>query len=212
MTAVITKAHLVAWLERSAALLEEQKAYLTDLDAAIGDADHGLNMARGFAKVLEKLPAAANAPINSLLNTVGMALISSVGGASGPLYGTFFMKAGSVVPNKQELTAEDVLRMLEAGIEGIIQRGRAEAGDKTMLDTLIPAAQAVKHSLENGGDLTAVLDAAASAASDGLQATIPMIARKGRASYLGERSIGHPDPGATSATYLLTMLRDVVKA
>lgn len=212
MTDIITKAQIVAWLERCAALLEEKKVYLTELDSAIGDADHGLNMARGFAKVLEKLPSVADTNIGSILNTTGMALISSVGGASGPLYGTFFMRASTAAQNRQELEPSDLVRMMELGIEGVVQRGRAEVGEKTMLDALVPAVQALKSQIESGAGLASALDACIAAAEAGVQSTVSLIARKGRASYLGERSIGHQDPGSTSATYLLTVLRDVVKA
>jgi dihydroxyacetone kinase-like protein len=212
MADVITKAQIVTWLERSAALLDAQKAYLTELDSAIGDADHGLNMARGFAKVLEKLPSVADTNIGSILNTTGMALISSVGGASGPLYGTFFMRASTAVQSRQELEPADLIRMLELGIEGVVQRGRAEIGEKTMLDALVPAAQALKKSVDSGADLLTALDGCVAAAEAGVQSTVPLVARKGRASYLGERSVGHQDPGATSASMLLSVLRDVIKA
>lgn len=212
MANFITKAQIVTWLERCAVLLEEKKAFLTELDSAVGDADHGLNMARGFAKVVEKLPSVADTNIGTILNTTGMALISSVGGASGPLYGTFFMRASTAAQSRQELEPADVVRMLELGIEGVVQRGRAEVGEKTMLDALTPALQALKSQIDSGAELAAALDACVLGAEAGVQSTIPLIARKGRASYLGERSIGHQDPGATSATFLLTVLRDVVKA
>jgi dihydroxyacetone kinase-like protein len=212
MANFITKAQIVTWLERCAVLLEEKKAFLTELDSAVGDADHGLNMARGFAKVVEKLPSVADTNIGTILNTTGMALISSVGGASGPLYGTFFMRASTAAQSRQELEPADVVRMLELGIEGVVQRGRAEVGEKTMLDALTPALQALKSQIDSGAELAAALDACVLGAEAGVQSTIPLIARKGRASYLGERSIGHQDPGATSATLLLTVLRDVVKA
>lgn len=187
-------------------------AHLTELDSPIGDADHGINMARGFGKVVEKLPSVAETDIGSILKTSGMTLLSTVGGASGPLYGTFFMRAGAALQGKQELDGADLLKLLETGIEGVVQRGRAELGDKTMIDALVPAVQALKTSLEAGGDLTHALEACAAAAEAGAQSTIPLIARKGRASYLGERSAGHQDPGATSAAYLLATLLEVVKA
>jgi dihydroxyacetone kinase-like protein len=211
MADVITKAQVITWLENCAALLESQKAYLTELDAAIGDGDHGLNMARGFSKVKEKLPSMADANIGSILNTSGMALISSVGGASGPLYGTFFMRASTAVQSRQELEPANLVGLIEQGIEGVIQRGRAEVGEKTMLDALIPALHALKSNLDEGADLPTALDACVLAAEAGVQSTIPLVARKGRASYLGERSVGHQDPGATSATLILSVLRDVVK-
>lgn len=209
---MITRPQIINWLERSAALLDEKKTYLTELDSPIGDADHGINMARGFSKVVEKLPSVAETDIGSILKTSGMTLLSTVGGASGPLYGTFFMRAGAALQGKQELDGADLLKLLETGIEGVVQRGRAELGDKTMIDALVPAVQALKTSLEAGGDLTHALEACAAAAEAGAQSTIPLIARKGRASYLGERSAGHQDPGATSAAYLLATLLEVVKA
>lgn len=209
---MITKPQIINWLERSAALLDEKKTYLTELDSPIGDADHGINMARGFGKVVEKLPSVAETDIGNILKTSGMTLLSTVGGASGPLYGTFFMRAGAALQGKQELDGADLLKLLETGIEGVVQRGRAELGDKTMIDALVPAVQALKTSLEAGGDLTHALEACAAAAEAGAQSTIPLIARKGRASYLGERSAGHQDPGATSAAYLLATLLEVVKA
>lgn len=209
---MITRPQIINWLERSAALLDEKKTYLTELDSPIGDADHGINMARGFGKVVEKLPSVAETDIGNILKTSGMTLLSTVGGASGPLYGTFFMRAGAALQGKQELDGADLLKLLETGIEGVVQRGRAELGDKTMIDALVPAVQALKTSLEAGGDLTHALEACAAAAEAGAQSTIPLIARKGRASYLGERSAGHQDPGATSAAYLLATLLEVVKA
>lgn len=209
---MITKPQIINWLERSAALLDEKKTYLTELDSPIGDADHGINMARGFSKVVEKLPSVAETDIGNILKTSGMTLLSTVGGASGPLYGTFFMRAGAALQGKQELDGADLLKLLETGIEGVVQRGRAEIGDKTMIDALVPAVKALKTSLEAGGDLTHALEACAAAAEAGAQSTIPLIARKGRASYLGERSAGHQDPGATSAAYLLATLLEVVKA
>jgi phosphoenolpyruvate---glycerone phosphotransferase subunit DhaL len=208
---MITKQHIITWLERSAKLLDEKKAYLTELDSPIGDADHGINMARGFGKVIEKLPTVTETDIGNILKTSGMTLLSTVGGASGPLYGTFFMRAGGVLQGKQELDGADLVKLLETGIEGVVQRGRAEIGDKTMIDALLPAVQALKISLEGGSDVTNALEACVAAAETGVQNTIALVARKGRASYLGERSVGHQDPGATSAYYLLATLLEVVK-
>lgn len=208
---MIKKQQIVSWLERSAQVLEEKKAFLTELDSPIGDADHGINMSRGFSKVVEKLPNVADTDIGNILKSSGMALISSVGGASGPLYGTFFMRAGDVVQSKQELESSDLLRLMEVGIEGVVQRGRAGVGEKTMLDALIPAVNALRESVEKGDDLQTALEKCVAAAEQGVTATIPLIAKKGRASYLGERSIGHQDPGATSSYYLLAALLDVVK-
>jgi len=210
--AMITAQHIRAWLERSAQTFAAQKGYLSDLDSPIGDADHGTNMARGFAKVVEKLPPAANnADSSTLLKGASMTLMATVGGAGGPLYGTFFLRASAAVAGKSELDGADLHALLTAGIEGVVQRGRAEPGDKTMIDALLPAAQALKTSLDQGADLVAALDACVHAAEAGMQATIPLQARKGRASYLGERSIGHQDPGATSVYFLLAALCDAVK-
>jgi phosphoenolpyruvate---glycerone phosphotransferase subunit DhaL len=208
---MITKAQVVAWMENSVEVLQERKAHLTELDSPIGDADHGINMARGFKKVQEKLPAVVDTDIGNILKTCGMALISSVGGASGPLYGTFLMRAGGAVQSKEELDGADLLRLIEVGVEGVVQRGRAEVGEKTMLDALIPATDALRARLDAGDDIPDALAAAVEAAEQGVKDTIPMIAKKGRASYLGERSIGHQDPGATSSYYLLATLLDVIK-
>ncbi|NPA30477.1 MAG: dihydroxyacetone kinase subunit L [Chloroflexi bacterium] len=206
----LTRDHIVRWITHLAAVLEENKDYLTQLDAAIGDADHGINMDRGFKKVLSQLPSVQDKDIGTILKTVGMALISSVGGAGGPLYGTLFMRAGMAVGSKYELTAEDLVAMWRAAVEGVIQRGRAQLGDKTMVDALLPAVEAMQQALAEGGDIVAILQAGVDAAEKGRDATIPLVARKGRASYLGERSAGHLDPGATSSHLLLKTLLDVV--
>ncbi len=206
----LTRDHIVRWITHLAAVLEENKDYLTQLDAAIGDADHGINMDRGFKKVLSQLPSVQDKDIGTILKTVGMALISSVGGAGGPLYGTLFMRAGMAVGSKYELTAEDLVAMWRAAVEGVIQRGRAQLGDKTMVDALLPAVEAMQQALAQGGDIVAILQAGVDAAEKGRDATIPLVARKGRASYLGERSAGHLDPGATSSHLVLKTLLDVV--
>ncbi len=206
----LTRDHIVQWLKHLAATLEANKDYLTQLDAAIGDADHGINMDRGFKKVLSQLPTVQDKDIGTILKTVGMALISSVGGAGGPLYGTLFMRAGMAVGSKYELTPEDLVTMWRAAVDGVIQRGRAQLGDKTMVDALLPAVEAMQQALEQGGDIIAVLQAGVAAAEKGRDATIPLVARKGRASYLGERSAGHLDPGATSSHLVLTTLLETV--
>lgn len=208
---VVTKAHIVAWLERSANVLEANKGYLTDLDSPIGDADHGTNMSRGFRKVVEKLPTVQESDIGNILKTTGMALMSSVGGASGPLYGTFFMQAGSSAGHRETLTSQELVEMLRAGVDGIVRRGRAVSGDKTMIDAWLPALSAMQAEVDAGQPPLAVLDAGTQAAEQGMHDTIPLQARKGRASYVGERSIGHQDPGATSTHMLLQALRDSVK-
>jgi dihydroxyacetone kinase-like protein len=207
----VTRDQIVRWLEKTAVVLDSNKQYLTDLDAAIGDADHGINMARGFAKVMEKLPTVADKDIGNILKTVGMTLISSVGGASGPLYGTFYMRAGTAVVAKEELDNHDLLAMLQAGVEGIIQRGRAVLEDKTMIDAWSPALVALKTAVDAGETTAVALEQAVAAAEQGMKATVPLKARKGRASYLGERSMGHQDPGATSTHLILNALLETVQ-
>lgn len=206
----VTRDQIVQWLENTAAVLSENKEYLTQLDSAIGDADHGINMDRGFKKVIEKLPTVADKDIGNVLKTTGMTLISSVGGASGPLYGTFFMRAGMAVASKEELDGDDVVKMLQAGVDGIVQRGRAKTGDKTMFDAWEPAILALRASLEAGDDLPEALGKSVEAAEQGMKDTIAMQAKKGRASYLGERSIGHQDPGATSSYLMLNALLETL--
>jgi dihydroxyacetone kinase-like protein len=204
---VISKQQLVKWLERFTTVLEENKDYLTELDAAIGDADHGINMVRGFQKVTAELPTVAQQDIGSILKMVSMTLISTVGGASGPLYGTLFLRASTAVANKQELTEQDVLQMLQAGLEGISKRGQAQPGDKTMVDALAPAVAAFEQAIivENK-PLPVAVQQAVAAAEQGMKNTVPMVAKKGRASYLGQRSAGHQDPGATSCYLMLKSL------
>lgn len=209
---MISRDGVLAWLTEYRRVLGENKEYLTALDSAIGDADHGINMDRGFGAVMAKLPTVAAGDIGTILKTVGMTLVSTVGGAGGPLYGTFFMRAGAALANKTELTGQDLLAALEAGLEGVQQRGKATTGEKTMVDALVPACAAMRASLQNGSDIGEALRAAAAAAEAGMQATIPMLATKGRASYLGERSIGHQDPGATSSYLLLKTMSEVLGA
>ncbi len=205
----MTKAQLLAWIDKQNAVFCDKKEYLTDLDAAIGDADHGINMNRGFAKVMEKLPAVADKDLPTILKTVGMTLMSSVGGASGPLYGTFWMKGAMALDGKAEMTTADFKAFLEAAVGGIVQRGRPELGDKTMYDLWGPVLAAVKAA-DDATPLPEVVAAALPVAEAALAATIPLQARKGRASYLGERSIGHPDPGATSSLFMLQTLREAL--
>ena len=193
---------LLAWLRELAAVYERSKDELTALDAAIGDADHGSNMARGFAAVAADLAASPPADISSALKAAAMTLIRTVGGAAGPLYGTFFLRASAACAGLGELGPADWLAAFRQGVEGVRQRGKAEPGDKTMLDALLPAVQAMQEALAAGLSLPDMLWRAEQAAKAGMEGTIPLQARKGRASYLGERSIGHQDPGATSS-YLL---------
>jgi dihydroxyacetone kinase-like protein len=194
---------VLAWLHAYADKIAEEKQYLTKLDSAIGDADHGVNMNRGFQAAMDALTENPPESIDKALNTVAMTLISKTGGASGPLYGTFFMRAGSAVKGKETIDLGDWASMMEAGLQGVIRRGKAEVGDKTMVDALTPAVEALQQAADEGDDWDAALTAAAEAAREGMEATIPLIAKKGRASYLGERSKGHQDPGATSSYYLM---------
>lgn len=200
----VDSAATLAWLQRSADKLREQRDYLTALDAAIGDADHGANMDRGFTAVMAKLQSeGAMADIGAILKTVGATLVSTVGGAAGPLYGTAFLRAGTALAGKETLTPAEIEQALQAALEGVKMRGKAHAGEKTMIDAIEPGLAAYSAAIGAGQDLTAALKAAATAAEEGMRATIPMLATKGRASYLGERSIGHQDPGATSSALLL---------
>jgi len=199
---MISLERLLAWLRALAAVFAENKALLTDLDAAIGDADHGINMDRGFAAVAAELERAPPADIAAALKAVAMTLMRTVGGAAGPLYGTFFLRASAACAGLSELTPESWAAAFSQGVEGVRQRGKAEPGDKTMLDALAPAAAAMQEALREGRGLPEALSRAERAAEAGMTATVPMQARKGRASYLGERSIGHQDPGATSAWLL----------
>ncbi|MBQ4011763.1 MAG: dihydroxyacetone kinase subunit L [Erysipelotrichales bacterium] len=197
-------------IARIGEVITEHKDFLTDLDREIGDADHGVNMARGFHAVKEKVPQ-DNPDIGAVLKKTGMTLLSTVGGASGPLYGTAYMEAGKVMAGKETMSPEDFKAILEAVIAGIQKRGKAVEGEKTMLDAIIPAYKAYCEKLAAGEGLEAGLDAACEAAKKGVEFTKTIRATKGRASYLGDRSIGHQDPGATSATYTLETIRDFIK-
>ena len=196
-------AKVIAILKNIIAAIEENAQFLTDLDAAIGDNDHGINMARGFKKVDADLPGLAGKDIGAILKKVGMDLVSTVGGSSGPLYGTAFMKAGAKAAGKNEISLEDFIVMMDEAIGGVQLRGKAVKGEKTMLDAMIPAQEAMKAAAAGGADAAAVLQAGVKAAEEGVEYTKTIIATKGRASYLGERSIGHQDPGATSFTVIL---------
>ncbi|MBR3312180.1 MAG: dihydroxyacetone kinase subunit L [Solobacterium sp.] len=190
--------------------IHENKDFLTELDREIGDADHGVNMSRGFTAVEEKVPQDEE-DIGKVLKKTGMTLLSTVGGASGPLYGTAYMEAAKVLNGKTKLEADDFTAVLEAAIAGIQKRGKAVQGEKTMLDSLFPALEAYKAAIAEGKDIGAGLDAAVEAAEKGVEFTKTIRATKGRASYLGDRSIGHQDPGATSATLTLKTIRDFIK-
>ena len=207
---MVTKEQILQWLQMFATEIEQNKDYLTELDAAIGDADHGINMDRGFKKVISQLPTVADKDIGSILKTVSMTLISSVGGASGPLYGTLFLRASTAVTGKQELNEQDMLGLLQAGLDGVLARGKAQLGDKTMVDVLYPAVTAFQQAVEEGNSTLQAMQRALAAAEQGMKDTTPMIAKKGRASYLGERSVGHQDPGATSSYLMLNSLLQVL--
>ena len=183
--------------------MEAEKDFLTQLDNEIADGDHGINMARGFAAVEKKLPELADKDIGTILKTVGMTLVSVVGGSAGPLYGTAFLKSGLAMAGKTEVSPDDFLACMKVAVEGIQQRGRAVRGEKTMLDAMIPAAEAMASARQAGGDAKAVLIAGIAAAHEGVEFTKTIVATKGRASYIGERSLGHQDPGATSFAFLL---------
>ena len=204
----ITTEDMVRWIQQVALVLHENREYLTQLDSPIGDADHGINMDRGFKAVIDKLPAVADMDIGSILKTVGTTLVSTVGGASGPLYGTAFLRAGIATSGKNELYEADVVHMLEAALEGVKARGKAQPGEKTMVDALTPALAAMKEAEQQHVGLAQLLRRGSDAAETGMKATIPLLATKGRASYLGERSVGHQDPGATSSWLMLKALAD----
>jgi phosphoenolpyruvate---glycerone phosphotransferase subunit DhaL len=193
---------VLAWVQAYASTIAENREYLTKLDSAIGDADHGINMDRGMKAALAKLDGLEGGDVGALLKTIGMTLVSTVGGAGGPLYGTLFLQMGTATAGKSELEPADWRAAVESGLAGVQMRGKAEPGDKTMVDALLPGKDALAQSLAEGADFTEALRRSAAAAEEGMRATVPLVAKKGRASYLGERSAGHQDPGATS-TYLL---------
>jgi dihydroxyacetone kinase-like protein len=211
---VVQSGTINAWMGEIAAAVRAESEYLTQLDAAIGDGDHGINMNRGFDAVGKALAVQdGNLPPGQLLTIAGKTLVSTVGGASGPLWGTAFRRAGRALGKAETFDGEALLAALDAGVDGVVDLGAAAPGDKTMIDALRPAVDALRGGLNGGASLDSALAAAAAAAEDGARATVPMQARKGRASYLGERSIGHQDPGATSAALIMRALeRAVVQA
>jgi len=204
----ISRDNFLEWINKSADVLKENREYLIELDSAIGDADHGANMDRGFKAVMTKMPDVTDKDIGTIAKTVGMTLLSTVGGAGGPLYGTFYLQIGMKSAGKMKLNLEDWAIALEAAVDGIVMRGKAELGDKTMVDALTPAVNSLKNSLNGNTPLGEALQASADAAKQGMVETIPMVAKKGRASYLGERSAGHQDPGATSSYLILQVAAD----
>ena len=201
--ASISYGEAVAWINRYADVIAEQRAYLTQLDTAIGDADHGTNMDRGMRAAVERVGTIeGDDDIGGAFKAVGMALVSKVGGAAGPLYGTLFLQMANATAGASELDLAGWSDALAAGLKGVETRGKAEPGDKTMVDALMPAVEALQRAQSDGAELNAALEQSAAAARKGMEDTVPLVARKGRASYLGERSAGHQDPGATSS-YLL---------
>lgn len=200
---------MAAIIEGMAKKIEAEKEYLTELDNEIGDGDHGINLARGFEAVEKKLPSLAGGDIGALLKGVGMQLVSTVGGASGPLYGTAFMKAGMACKGLTEIDGPAFVKAMEAAVDGIKMRGKATEGEKTMLDALCPALKVMQDDVAAGKSLKEALQDAVQAAEKGVEYTKTIIATKGRASYLGERSLGHQDPGATSSLYLLQVLAEM---
>lgn len=194
---------LIATIRKIGAKIEAEKDFLTELDNVIADGDHGINLARGFGEVDKKLDALADKEPGDVLKTVGMTLVSTVGGASGPLYGTGFMKLGAALKGKADITVPDFLAGFQLAIEGVMQRGRSTRGEKTMLDSMIPAKEAMEAKWNETQDAKAAFAAGVAAAWEGVEYTKTIAATKGRASYIGERSIGHQDPGATSITMVL---------
>jgi phosphoenolpyruvate---glycerone phosphotransferase subunit DhaL len=208
----ITSSAVRDWVRAYAAAIAENRAELVRLDTAIGDGDHGTNMDRGMRKAVEKVDGTAGDDIGALLKAVGMALVSSVGGAAGPLYGTLFLHMGMASSGREELDLAGWTAALESGVQGVQTRGKAEPGDKTMLDALLPGVEALRAAAADDGSLADALRRSAAAAEEGMRATIPMEARRGRASYLGPRSVGHQDPGATSSQLLLGVAADTFGA
>jgi len=209
MTAnVLSVETVLHWLRNCAETYEQHKDELTGLDAAIGDADHGANMARGFTAVEGKLAGLKDKDLGTIFKTVAMTLISTVGGASGPLYGTFFLMAVPGADGKTALTQEELVTVFGAGLQGLMNRGKAVVGEKTMVDALVPALEALRP--VGHDSLSAAVDRAVAAAKKGADSTVPLVAKKGRASYLGERSAGHLDPGAASSVLLLEALQQAI--
>jgi dihydroxyacetone kinase-like protein len=206
-----TAGDVVNCLRKMCDVIHENKEYLTELDSPIGDADHGTNMDRGFQAIAKRLSELVDNDIGGILKMCGMTLITTVGGASGPLYGTAFLQAGTALAGKQELGPGDLLVAGEAALKGVVMRGKAILGDKTMVDALTPAITALREALAAGAKAAEALEKASIAAETGMTGTIPLQARKGRASYLGERSIGHQDPGATSSFLLIRTMAETAR-
>ncbi|MBU3197852.1 dihydroxyacetone kinase subunit L [Clostridium estertheticum] len=207
----ITGLQVILILNKIAEVLEKNKIYLSELDAAIGDGDHGINMNKGFNAVVTKLKDDDGLDIGVILKKTGMALVSNVGGAAGPLYGTAFMKAAAAINGKADIDVKDYIEILEAALGGVMMRGKAQRGEKTMIDAIAPAIVAMEEAEDAGKNPLEVLKASKDAAMQGVEYTKTIIATKGRASYLGERSIGHQDAGATSSYLILNTVYEEVK-
>jgi phosphoenolpyruvate---glycerone phosphotransferase subunit DhaL len=205
----VSRQDVLRWLSVLQEVFAENRQQLTDLDSAVGDGDFGISLDRGFTAVQAELTANPPADIRAVFQNVATVLIKTMGGSSGPLLGTFFLRAGSTCAEKSELAPADVVALFQAGVDGLQQRGKAALGDKTMLDALLPAVDAMRGALEAGNGLADILERGAAAAEDGMRATISMSARKGRASYLGDRSVGHADPGATASYLMLKTAAEV---
>ena len=205
----VSRQDVLRWLDVLQNVFKENRQQLTDLDSAVGDGDFGISVDRGFTAMQAEMIASPPADLRAVFQNVATVLIKTMGGSSGPLLGTFFLRAGATCAGKSELAAADVVALFQAGVEGLQQRGKAALGDKTMLDALLPGVDAMRRALEVGSGLSEILERGAAAAEAGMRATISMRARKGRASYLGDRSVGHQDPGATAAYLLLRAAADV---
>lgn len=205
----VSTGDVLRWLNASQEAFAEKRQLLTELDSAVGDGDLGISLDRGFTAVRAELSAHPPADLRSVFQSVSAVLIRTMGGTAGPLFGTFFLRAGTASAGKSDLGPADVVALFQAGVEGIQQRGKAALGDKTMLDALLPAVDAMRSALEAGSGLTEILDRGAAAAEAGVRDTVSMSARKGRASYLGDRSIGHQDPGATACYLMLKAAAEV---
>ena len=209
MNMTVSKQDVLGWLSALQKVFAENRQRLTDLDAAVGDGDFGISLDRGFTAVQAELTVKPPADLRAVFQNVASVLIKTMGGTSGPLLGTFFLRAGATCADKSELAAADVVALFQAGVDGIQQRGKAALGDKTMLDALLPGLDAMRNALESGSGLAEILERGTAAAEAGVEATKSMSARKGRASYLGDRSVGHPDPGATAAHLMLKAAAEV---
>jgi phosphoenolpyruvate---glycerone phosphotransferase subunit DhaL len=210
---VVQRTTIIKWMEESASAVRDQRDYLTQLDSAIGDGDHGLNMTRGFDSVTKALAGQDDSlPPGRLLILAGKTLVSTVGGASGPLWGMALRRAGRALGDEDEFDSSQLILALDGALDGVVELGAAQLGDKTMVDALSPAVEALRHAIEAERPLPVAIASAAEAAEEGMRATIPLQARKGRASYLGERSIGHQDPGATSTALIIRALETAVTA